>query len=105
LVLAVVPGARTIENAEEVVAEVKDRLGDQPPRLITSDEHPAYATAIETVFGTPVAPEPTSRPGPRPIVPERQTPEDLGISRIIISSWFAIFVLRHPRRPRWVEVG
>jgi IS1 family transposase len=77
LVLAVVPGARSRENAEELVAEVKERLGDQPPRLITSDEHPAYATAIETVFGTPVAPEPTPRPGPPPIVPERQTPEGL----------------------------
>ena len=27
LVLAVVPGARSIENAEEVVAEAKDRTG------------------------------------------------------------------------------
>jgi hypothetical protein len=30
----VVPGARSIENAEEVVAEVKDRLNGEPPRLI-----------------------------------------------------------------------
>jgi hypothetical protein len=77
LVLAVVPGARSIENAEEVVAEVKDRLGEHGPRLITGDEHPAYATAIETAFGTPVPPEPTSRPGPRPILPARQMPEEL----------------------------
>ena len=49
LVLAVVPSARSMENAEEVVAAVEQRLGEQPPRLITSDEHPAYATAIETV--------------------------------------------------------
>ena len=52
LVVCVVPGAD--RDAEAVVAEFKERLGDQPPRLITSDEHPAYATAIETVFGTPV---------------------------------------------------
>ncbi|MGZ3397403.1 MAG: hypothetical protein ACXVB2_25125, partial [Isosphaeraceae bacterium] len=44
LVLAVVPGGRTIENAEEVVAEVKDRLGAPPPALITSDESPAYCS-------------------------------------------------------------
>jgi hypothetical protein len=77
LVLAVVPGARSIENAEAVVAAAKDRTGEQPPRLITSDEHPAYATAIETVFGVPVTPEPTPRPGRPPILPPRQVPEDL----------------------------
>ena len=66
LVLAVVPGARTQENADEVVAEVKERTGAPAPRLLTSDEHPAYATAIATVFGTPVAPEPTPHRGPRP---------------------------------------
>ena len=32
LVLAVVPGARTQENADEVVAEVKDRTGAAAPR-------------------------------------------------------------------------
>jgi hypothetical protein len=77
LVLAVVPGARTIESAEELVTAVKQRLGDEPPRLITSDELPAYTTAIQTVFGTPVEPELTPRPGPRPILPARQTPEGL----------------------------
>jgi IS1 family transposase len=77
LVLAVVPGARTLETAEELVTEVEQRLGDEPPRLITSDELAAYATAIENVFGTPVEPEPTPRPGPRPILPARRTPEEL----------------------------
>ena len=77
MVLAVVPGARTLETAEELVTEVERRLGDEPPRLITSDELPAYATAIENVFGTPVEPEPTPRPGPRPILPARRTPEEL----------------------------
>src|SRR5512135_3613936 len=50
LVLAVVPGARTSENAEEVVAEVKDRLGERPPAVMTSDEYPAYASALEAVY-------------------------------------------------------
>jgi len=45
LVLAVVPGARVGECAQEVVEEVKDRLGDRPPALFTSDEHAAYETA------------------------------------------------------------
>jgi IS1 family transposase len=77
LVLAVVPGARSMESAEALVTEVKERCGERPPRLITSDEHAAYATAIETVFGTPVPPAPTPRPGRRPLLPERQTPEEL----------------------------
>jgi hypothetical protein len=76
LVLAVVPGARSIENAEAIVAEVKDRTGEEPPRLITSDEYPAYESAIEAVFGTP-APPPARGPGRRPIKPERQLPGEL----------------------------
>ena len=76
LVLAVVPGARSIENAEAIVAEVRDRTGEPPPRLITSDEYPAYESAIETAFGTP-APEPARGPGRRPIVPVRRLPEGL----------------------------
>src|SRR5262249_4144261 len=46
LVLAVVPGARVTESVVAVVAEVKDRLGDQPPALVTSDEYPAYESVI-----------------------------------------------------------
>ncbi|MGZ5996587.1 MAG: hypothetical protein ACXWN0_13050 [Isosphaeraceae bacterium] len=76
LVLAVVPGARSIENAEAIAAEVKERTGAGPPRLITSDEYPAYESAIEAVFGTPTPP-PTRGPGRRPIVPERPLPEEL----------------------------
>jgi IS1 family transposase len=70
LVLAVVPGARVIENVEEVVAEVKDRLGDQPPELMTSDEYTAYETVIATTFSEVVVETPTG-PGRRPILPER----------------------------------
>ncbi len=62
LVLAVVPGARSIENAEEVVAAAKDRTDGVAPRLMTSDEYPAYASAIEAAFGVPV-PVPPGRPG------------------------------------------
>ena len=50
-----VPGARSIENAEEVVAAAKGRTDGAAPRLMTSDEYPAYATAIEAAFGVPVA--------------------------------------------------
>ncbi|HMB05450.1 MAG TPA: hypothetical protein VKP69_17150 [Isosphaeraceae bacterium] len=73
LVLAVVPGARVMENAEGVVDEVKDRLDGQPPRLMTSDEHPAYETAMGTVFNVvAAAPVETARPGRRPLLPRRR---------------------------------
>jgi len=71
LVRAVVPGARVIENVEEVVAEVKDRLGDQPPALMTSDEYATYETAIAATFSEVVLETPTG-PGRRPILPERE---------------------------------
>ena len=44
--LAVVPGARTEENARAIVAEVGQRVSCDPPPMMTIDEYPAYATAI-----------------------------------------------------------
>jgi hypothetical protein len=77
LVLAVIPGARAIENAEAITAEVKQRLGGRAPDLITSDEAPAYAPAIESTFGEPIPPGPGRRPGRPRIVPERRLPGHL----------------------------
>src|SRR5512132_1740690 len=71
LVLAVVPGARVSESVEEVVAEVKDRLGDRPPAVMTSDEYAAYETVIETTFSE-VVPRTPAGPGRRPLLPERR---------------------------------
>jgi IS1 family transposase len=73
LVLAVVPGARVTESVEEVVTEVKDRLDEQPPALMTSDEYSVYEAVIEEVFSQPVvAPQEPARPGRRPLSPERR---------------------------------
>jgi IS1 family transposase len=73
LVLAVVPGARVTEDVEEVVTAVKDRLDNQPPALMTSDEYPVYETVIEEVFSQPVvSPQESARPGRRPLLPERR---------------------------------
>ncbi len=80
LVLAVVPGARAIENAEEVVAAVKGRTDSISPRLMTSDEYPAYASAIEAAFGVPAGP--TTGPGRRPILPQRRLPVGLTSARV-----------------------
>jgi IS1 family transposase len=77
LVLAVVPGARTEENARAIVTEVKQRVGCEPPPLMTSDEYPAYATTIEEVFSEPVPAPPRSKPGRPRVVPERRLPDNV----------------------------
>src|SRR4051794_39058048 len=77
LVLAVVPGARSIENAEEAVQEVHDRTAGRTDVLLTSDVHPAYATAIGHVYGEPEPPKPPGTPGRRPVLPPRRPPPDL----------------------------
>lgn len=77
LVLAVVPGARTEENARALVTEVKRRVGCEPPPLMTGDEYPAYATAIEEVFSEPVPAPPRREPGRPRVVPERRLPDDV----------------------------
>ena len=75
LVLAVVPGARTEENARAVVTEVKQRVNCDPPPLMTGDEYPAYATAIEEVFSEPMPAPARRQPGRPRVVPERRLPE------------------------------
>jgi hypothetical protein len=74
--LAVVPGGRSIKNAEHIVCEVRACTAAGPPRLVSSDEYPAYATAIQRDFGAP-ANEPVAAPGRRPIAPACYLPEGL----------------------------
>jgi len=75
--LAVVPGARTEENARAIVAEVAERVSCDPPPMMTSDEYPAYATAIDEVFSEPVPAPPRRKPGRPRVVPERRLPQDV----------------------------
>jgi hypothetical protein len=77
LVLAVVPGARTEENARAIVAEVERRVGSDPPPMMTRDEDPADATAIAEIFGAPVPAPPRRLPGRPRVAPERRLPEDV----------------------------
>ena len=51
LVVSVVPGERTGESVRELVTDVKERLGDRAPELITTDEYTAYEGAILEAFG------------------------------------------------------
>lgn len=75
LVLAVVPGPRSIENAEAIVEEAQRRVDPGIALLLTSDEYPAYETAIGRTFGVPVPAQ--GGPGRPRIVPRLTLPEDL----------------------------
>ena len=55
LVLSVVVGKRTEENACRVVHELCERTDGRPLNLITTDEYPAYAAAIAAVYAEPAS--------------------------------------------------
>ena len=63
LVVSVVPGERTAENAVAVVEDFKRRTGGRVMNLMTSDGFPAYETAILEAYGTTVTPPRTGKPG------------------------------------------
>jgi hypothetical protein len=89
-----VPGARTIENTEALVEEFRRRTGGRLMRLMTSDDYPAYETAILHAYGETVTPPRTGRPG-RPRAPYKVAPPGLG---------YAV-VTKRRERGRVVEVG
>jgi IS1 family transposase len=76
LVLAVVVGKRTADNAVRLVEDVRARLGGRVPELVTSDEYAPYREALLAVFGHEVVPPRTGKPG-RPAGPRRVPPEGL----------------------------
>jgi IS1 family transposase len=76
LVVAVVPGARTIENTEALVADFHRRTEGRLMNLMTSDAYPAYETAILQTYGETITPARTGRPG-RPKAPYKVAPEGL----------------------------
>jgi IS1 family transposase/transposase-like protein len=76
LVLTVIPGERTAETVQELVADVKERLGGRTPDLITTDEYAPYQGAILETFGAEVVPPRTGKPG-RPRQPYKVAPAGL----------------------------
>lgn len=46
LVVSVVPGERTAENVADLVQDFRRRTDGRIPNLITTDEYPAYETAL-----------------------------------------------------------
>ena len=81
LVLAVVPGARDAENVEAVVGEVKRRTGGRVLDLMTSDDYPAYETAILNAYGQEVLTTPTGRPS-RKMAPAKVPPPGLNYATV-----------------------
>jgi len=63
LVVAVVPGARTAENTEALVADFHRRTEGRVMDLMTSDGDPAYETAILNTYGETITPPRTGRAG------------------------------------------
>ena len=74
LVLVVVPGPRDVEAAEEVVGEVKDRAGGRVLDLATSDEYPAYRTALLNAYGEEVTTTATGRRSRKMVAEELPPP-------------------------------
>jgi hypothetical protein len=63
LVVSLVVGKRTEDATHAVVGDFHRRTGGRVMRLMTSDEYPAYATAIRAAYGRVVTPPRTGRPG------------------------------------------
>jgi IS1 family transposase len=76
LVVAVVPGKRTAENTEALVAEFRRRTGGRLMGLMTSDDYPAYETAILHAYGQTITPPRTGKRG-RPRAPYQVPPPGL----------------------------
>jgi len=81
LVLAVVPGARDAEGVEEVVGEAKQRTGGRVLDLVTSDDYPAYETALLEAYGQEVATTATGRPV-RKMVPQKVPPPGMNYATV-----------------------
>lgn len=94
LVVSVVPGARTIENTETLVADFHRRTGGRVMDLMPSDDYPAYETALLHAYGEMITPPRTGRPG-RPKAPYQAPPPDLTYAT----------VTKRRRKGRVVEVG
>jgi len=66
LVVSVIPGRRTIDHARLLVEDFHQRTGGRIMNLMTSDEHPAYPTAIREIYGVEQRPRRTGKPGRPP---------------------------------------
>jgi len=70
LVVSVVPGKRTEDKVHRLVQDFQRRTGGRLMNLMTSDEYPAYQTAIFETYGVEQESPRTGRPG-RPKKPRK----------------------------------
>lgn len=82
LILAVIPGKRTKENCEELVAEVYERTNGNSDVLITTDGYTPYKDSIEKAYEKKVEVKPTGKPG-RPLGAKGYIPKDLVYATVI----------------------
>jgi IS1 family transposase len=68
LVLSVVVGKRTEENARQLVYEFRERTDGRFVNLMTSDEYPVYAAAIAELYAEPQRPDGSGGPLPEWLV-------------------------------------
>lgn len=94
LVVVAIPGARTIENTEALVADFHRRTEGRLMNLMTSDDYPAYETAILHAYGETVTPPRTGKPG-RPRASYQAPPPGLTYAT----------VTKRREKGRVVEVG
>lgn len=94
LVVAVVPGKRTVGSTEALVGEFRRRTGGRLMNLMTSDDYPAYETAILHAYGATVTPPRTGKPG-RPRAPYQAPPPGLTYAT----------VTKRREKGRVVEIG
>jgi len=76
LVVSVVPGKRTEDHVHLLVQDFKERTGGRLMNLLTSDEYPAYKTAIFAAYAEVREQPRTGRPG-RPKKPVKVLPKKL----------------------------
>jgi IS1 family transposase len=76
LVVSVVPGKRTEDKVQRLVQDFRQRTAGRIMNLMTSDEYPAYASAIFEAYGVEKAFRRTGRPG-RPKKPRKVLPKQL----------------------------
>jgi hypothetical protein len=94
LVVSAIPGARTVENTEALVADFHRRTEGRLMNLMTSDDYPAYETAILHAYGETVTPPRTGKPG-RPRAPHQAPPPGLTYAA----------VTKRREKGRVVEIG
>lgn len=74
--MSVVPGKRTEEKTRQLVEDFKERTGGKLMNLLTSDEYPAYQTALFEAYAVEQEQPRTGKPG-RPKKPKKVLPEGL----------------------------